>query len=293
MKKAALLLLILALISCKKEDKGINHTPEIISAKIEPRDLAKNMRAGVFIKALDKDKDDIIFKIEWFLNDEKVFEGKEISCEEFKKGDLLYAIITPYDGKEYGKPYKTAPALIKNSPPKILEAYFSPDTIFTTTNKIEIVAKAEDPDNDNISYIVEWYINGKKQEGEKEIFTPKNLKENDLLEAIVYAYDGEEKSKNFVRVSYLVQNSPPIINIEESEIKIPSYPIFTYKINAYDPENDKLKFEIISSNIKEVEIDENGIVKGKIEENVKKINIKIKVTDSKGNYREREIIFSL
>ncbi len=293
MKKELILILILLFSFCKKEKIRINHPPEIISAKIEPEDLKKNMRAGAFIKANDKDKDDIIFKIEWFLNDKKVFEGKEISLEKFKKGDKLYAIITPYDGKEYGKPFKTAPALIKNSGPKMLEAYFSPDTILTITEKIEIIAKAEDPDNDEISYIVEWYINGEKQEGEKEIFSPKNLKENDLLEAIVYAYDGEEKSKNFVRISYLVQNSPPIIDIQESEIKIPSYPIFTYKINAYDPENDKLKFEIISSNIREVEIDENGIIKGKIEENVKKINIRIKVTDSKGNYREKEIIFSL
>ncbi|MEO0231533.1 MAG: hypothetical protein ABIM29_03215 [candidate division WOR-3 bacterium] len=293
MKKIAFLLLLLILISCKKEEKKINHPPEIISAKIEPEDIMKNMRAGVFIKANDKDKDDIIYKIEWFLNDEKVFEGKEISLEKFKKGDLLYAIITPYDGKEYGKPYKTAPALIKNSPPKIIEAKFSPDTIFTTTEKIEIVAKAEDPDNDEISYIVEWYINGKMQEEKRTVFNPPKLKENDLLEAIVYAYDGEEKSKSFSRISYLVQNSPPFIEVPQEELKIPSYPEFTYKINAYDPDGDKLKFEIISSNIKEIQIDENGIIKGKIEENVKKINIKIKVIDTKGNYKEKEIIFSL
>ncbi len=293
MKKIAFLLLLLILISCKKEEKKINHPPEIISAKIEPEDIMKNMRAGVFIKANDKDKDDIIYKIEWFLNDEKVFEGKEISLEKFKKGDLLYAIITPYDGKEYGKPYKTTPALIKNSPPKIIEARFSPDTILTTTEKIEIVAKAEDPDNDEISYIVEWYINGKMQEEKRTVFNPPKLKENDLLEAIVYAYDGEEKSKSFSRISYLVQNSPPFIEVPQEELKIPSYPEFTYKINAYDPDGDKLKFEILSSNIKEIQIDENGIIKGKIEENVKKINIKIKVIDTKGNYKEKEIIFSL
>ncbi|MEO0263368.1 MAG: hypothetical protein ABIM62_06560 [candidate division WOR-3 bacterium] len=293
MKKIAFLLLLLILISCKKEEKKINHPPEIISAKIEPEDIMKNMRAGVFIKANDKDKDDITYKIEWFLNDEKVFEGKEISLEKFKKGDLLYAIITPYDGKEYGKPYKTAPALIKNSQPKIIEAKFSPDTIFTTTEKIEIVAKAEDPDNDELSYIVEWYINGKMQEEKRTVFNPPKLKENDLLEAIVYAYDGEEKSKSFSRISYLVQNSPPFIDVPQEELKIPSYPEFTYKINAYDPDGDKLKFEIISSNIKEIQIDENGIIKGKIEENVKKINIKIKVIDTKGNYKEKEIIFSL
>jgi len=291
--KKIFLLLLLILISCKKEEKKINHPPEIISAKIEPEDIMKNMRAGVFIKANDKDKDDIIYKIEWFLNDEKVFEGKEISLEKFKKGDLLYAIITPYDGKEYGKPYKTAPALIKNSQPKIIEAKFSPDTIFTTTEKIEIVAKAEDPDNDELSYIVEWYINGKMQEEKRTVFNPPKLKENDLLEAIVYAYDGEEKSKSFSRISYLVQNSPPFIDIPQEELRIPSYPEFTYKINAYDPDGDKLKFEIISSNIKEIQIDENGIIKGKIEENVKKINIKIKVIDTKGNYKEKEIIFSL
>ncbi len=291
--KKILVFLLLFFTLCKKEEKKINHPPEIISAKIEPENLKKNMRAGVFIKANDKDKDDIIYKIEWFVNDEKVFEGKEISLEKFKKGDLLYAIITPYDGKEYGKPYKTAPALIKNSPPKMIEARFSPDTILTTTEKIEIVAKAEDPDNDEISYIVEWYINGKMQEEKGIVFNPPKLKENDLLEAIVYAYDGEEKSKSFSRISYLVQNSPPLIEVPQEELKIPSYPEFTYKINAYDPDGDKLKFEIISSNIKEIQIDENGIIKGKIEENVKKINIKIKVIDTKGNYREKEIIFSL
>lgn len=125
MKRLFLLLLILNLTSCEKEKVRTNHAPEIISAKIEPEDIMKNMRAGVFIKANDKDKDDITYKIEWFLNDEKVFEGKEISLEKFKKGDLLYAIITPYDGKEHGKPYKTTPVLIKNSPPKMIDTLFA------------------------------------------------------------------------------------------------------------------------------------------------------------------------
>lgn len=293
MKRMLLLLPILALTFCKKEEKEINYPPEIISAKIEPSDLRKDMRAGVLIKANDKNNDDITYKIEWFLNDEKISEGKEISLEKFKKGDILYAIITPYDGKEYGKSFKTAPALIKNSPPRMVEAKFSPDTILTITKKVEIIAKGEDPDNDEISYMVEWYINGEKQEEKGTVFSPKNLKENDLLEAIVYAYDGEEKSKSFTRISYLVQNSPPFIEIPQEEIKIPSYPEFTYKINAYDPDGDKLKFEIVSSNIKEIKIDENGIIRGKIEENVKKINVKIKIIDTKGNYTEKEFIFSL
>jgi len=292
MKKILIFLFLTWFISCKKEKEiKLNNPPEILFAKIEPENLKINERAGVVISAKDKDKDDITYKIEWFLNGEKIYEGKEIFLETSKKGDTLYAIITPYDGKEYGKPYKTAPALIKNTPPEIISAKFLPETILTITDKIEIEAEGKDINDDNLSFLVEWYINGEKK-GEGISFFPQKLKENDLLEAVVYAYDGEEKSKNFIIISANVLNSPPVIDLKENEIKLSSYPYFTYKINAYDPDGDNLKFEIVSSNIKEIEIDENGVIKGKIEENIKNINLRIKLSDTKGNVREKDIIFS-
>jgi hypothetical protein len=292
MKRFLIFLIFIGFISCKKakEIKG-NNPPQILFAKIEPENLKKNQRAGALISANDKDGDDITYKIEWFLNGKKIYEGKEIETHNFKKGDTLYAVITPYDGKEYGKSYKTAPALIKNTPPEIISAKFLPETILTITHKIEVKAEGKDIDDDKISFLVEWYINGEKK-GEGLSFSPQKLKENELLEAVVYAYDGEEKSKNFVTISANVSNSPPIIDLKQNEIKLSSYPYFTYKINAYDPDGDDLKFEIVSSNVKGIEIDENGIIKGKIEENIKNINLRIKIIDKKGNYIEKNLTFS-
>ena len=292
MKKFFIFLILIGFICCKKE-KGIklNNPPEILSAKIEPENLKKNERAGALIKAKDKDGDDITYKIEWFLNGKKIYEGKEIETHNFKKGDTLYAVITPYDGKEHGKPYKTAPALIRNTAPEIISAKFLPETILTITDKIEVKAEGKDIDDDNLSFLVEWYINGEKK-GEGINFFPQKLKENELLEAIVYAYDGEEKSKNFITISAIVSNSPPFIDLKENEIKLSSYPYFTYKINAYDPDGDNLKFEIVSSNVKGIEIDENGVIKGKIEGNVKNIILRIKIIDTKGNSREKNLTFS-
>lgn len=293
MKKGLVLILFLFIISCKREKEEKNFPPEILSAKIVPEKLTPYKRAGVSIKAVDKNKDDIKFKIEWFLNNRKVFEGKEFYIENLKKGDVLYAVITPYDGKEYGKPFTTAPALLQNLPPRIEEANFIPDTIFTTTEKIEIKGKAYDPDGDETTFLCEWYINGRKQETQEPVFYPAKLKENDIVEAIVYAYDGTERSKNFIRVSTIALNSPPFIKIKEKEIKLSSYPEFTYKIDAYDPDGDPLKFSIISSTIPEIEITSDGMVKGKIPENVKNINITIKIEDTKGNSKTFNLNFNL
>ncbi len=287
------LILLLMLWCASRDKKQGNFPPEILSAKIAPEKLSAGKRAGVSINAVDKDKDDITFKVEWFANDKKVFEGREFYPENLRKGDRIYAVITPYDGKEYGKSYKTPPAHLQNLPPEIVEANFLPDTILTTTEKIEVKGKANDPDGDEITLLCEWYINGKKIEQDEPVFKPRGLKENDLVEAIVYAFDGQERSRNFIRISTIALNSPPVINIKKGEIKLSSYPEFTYKINAYDPDEDSLKFSILSSSISEIEIIPDGTIKGKAPENVKKINITLKVEDIKGNSRTINLNFSL
>lgn len=287
----SILLLFTACVS--QEKKGENSPPEILSAKIVPEKLVPGKRAGVSINAVDKDRDDITFKIEWFVNGKKVHEGKEIYLENLKKGDKIFAVITPYDGKEYGKPYTTTPALLQNLPPTIEKANFFPDTIFTTTDKIEIKGEATDPEGDEISFLCEWYINGKKQETQEPVFYPPKLKENDLVEAIVYAYDGSERSRNFIRISTVVLNSPPVVDIKEGEIKLSSYPEFSYKVNAHDPDGDPLKFSILYSSIPDIEILPDGTIKGKIPENVKKIDITLKIEDIKGNSKTVNLNFNL
>jgi len=281
-------------LSCTSRNKKQgNSPPEILSAKIVPEKLVPGKRAGVTIKAIDKDKDDISFKVEWFVNGKKVSEGREFYPENIRKGDRVHAVITPYDGKEYGRSFNTAPALLQNSPPRIEEANFIPDTILTITKKIEIKGKALDPDEDEITFLCEWYINGQKQETEKPVFTPHTLKENDLVEAIVYAFDGEQRSRNFIRISTIALNSPPEIDVKEGEIKLSSYPEFSYKINAYDPDGDPLKFSILSSSIPGIEVTSDGTIKGKLPENAKKIDITLKVEDTKGNSKTVNLNFSL
>lgn len=290
----ALFLTLLLMFSCtSRNKKQANSPPEILSAKIVPEKLVPGKRAGVSINAIDKDKDDISLKVEWFVNGKKVSEGREFYPENLRKGDRVHAVITPYDGKEYGKSFVTTSALLQNQPPEIVEANFIPDTILTTTEKIEVKGKAVDPDQDEITFLCEWYINGQKQETEKPVFTPQALKENDLVEAIVYAFDGEQRSRNFIRISTIALNSPPFVDIKKGEIKLSSYPEFTYKINARDPDQDPLKFSIIFSSIPEVEITPDGTIKGKIPENVKEINITLKVEDTKGNSRTVNLNFSL
>ncbi len=94
---------------------------------------------------MDKDNDAVTLGYEWFKNGEPAGSGDTISG--FKRGDKLSVKVTPFDGKDYGRP-KTLSMEINNSTPKINEYKGIKFEGNTYIGQI----KAADPDGDPLTY---------------------------------------------------------------------------------------------------------------------------------------------
>ena len=130
-----------------------NKLPEIVTIKLSPRLVYPGAKVKAEPEAKDEDGDTVSYYYEWKRNDE-VLTGEildEIDTAGFKKGDFITVTVTPYDGKEKGKPRRSLPLIVANRPPEITS---SPPSELSNGKYIYEV-KATDPDGDNLTYSLE------------------------------------------------------------------------------------------------------------------------------------------
>jgi len=129
----------------------INNSPPVIEKIwIEPKVVRAQDQVKVVIESSDKDKDFVYTTYQWEKNGTILTEEKAETLEsgQFKKGDSLSVIVTPDDREILGKPKRSVPVVVSNSPPMITS---SPPTSLKG-NAYLYQVKAKDPDLDPISF---------------------------------------------------------------------------------------------------------------------------------------------
>jgi len=129
----------------------INNSPPVLEKVwIEPKVVRAQDQVKVVIESSDKDKDFVYYTYQWEKNGTILTEEKAETLEsgQFKKGDSLSVIVTPDDREVLGKPKRSVPVVVSNSPPMITS---SPPTSLKG-NAYLYQVKAKDPDLDPISF---------------------------------------------------------------------------------------------------------------------------------------------
>jgi hypothetical protein len=136
-----------------------NAPPQIGSAKIVPDPAYAATDLSVEVESKDPENDLVSYAYQWMKAKEggQVEEGEEIkgetsstlSHENFARGDALAVVVTPFDGRSQGQPFRTKYLVVANSPPKIVSQ--PPDSI-TDRKLYRYQVKAEDPDGDSVSF---------------------------------------------------------------------------------------------------------------------------------------------
>ncbi len=256
-----------------------NTPPSIKEVSVYPEHPTSRSRAKVIINGFDRENDNIIYTVKWFVNGKEVAEGIDFSGSDLKRGDIIYAVVTPFDGKEYGKEVKTKVVNGGNTAPRIVEAKLEPDTIYTTTQQIKVSVRALDQDGDPLRYICHWYLGSEKLADTSTTLGNLRLKKGDRFTVDVIATDGESLSPG--RVIYgSVANSPPVLNTRVDSAMTPAES-FSYALPFSDPDGDKIVYTLISGP-PTVQIDsKTGQISGKIE---KSTPVEIRATDDEGAY---------
>jgi len=132
--------------------KILNIPPVIQEVRIEPKVAKVGDHLKAHIKSFDADRDFIYFIYQWekngvVLSDER---GEVLTGNQFKKGDSITVTVTPDDREVMGRPKKSEPIVVINSPPYIISSP-SPSA---EGGKYFYQVKVFDPDDDPITYAI-------------------------------------------------------------------------------------------------------------------------------------------
>jgi len=267
----------------KEEGTAGNSLPVIHEASLLPLNPTIQSEITVRILASDKDGDPLTYRVKWFVNGKEIGEGMSLKYEEAKKGDKIFAEVTPFDGKEYGKTVRTGEVVISGISPKIISLKITPDVIYSITPNVMVTAMVEDPDNDSVQLFVHWVIRDEVIPDTSNILDLKkyNLKKNDIITGAAFAYDGEFRSEPFTFELH-IGNSAPVLSNRVDSIKTKPEAIY-YQVPIIDPDGDKLTFELLSGP-EGVKIDKNtGVIYGNAGD-VNTFEVLVRATDTDGAY---------
>lgn len=104
---------------------------------------------------VDADGDDVAFNYKWFRNGNgnqmTAIDGPTLPGDQFNQGDQISFQVIPFDGVDEGTPYEGKAITIPNAPP-----------LFVSTPPLQFLseiysyqARAEDPDDDEVTYGLE------------------------------------------------------------------------------------------------------------------------------------------
>lgn len=289
-KSLFILFLVIFVIECgeKKEEKGVTNNPPVVTeVTLLPLQPTVQTEIKARILSSDKEGDPVTYQIKWFVNGTEIGEGMSFSYDEVEKGDKIYAEVTPYDGKDYGKTVRTAEITIGGLPPKILSLQIAPESLFVTTPQVVVTALAEDPDKDSLRMIIHWLVNDEVIADTSTTLELKKygLKKNDRVTGSAFADDGEFRSEPF-SFELVIANAPPVFKTQTDSVKCAPDSIY-YPLPIIDPDNDPLFFEILEAP-PGIQIDhDKGIIYGRAAE-TKKFDITIRATDSDGAYLDAQ-----
>ena len=179
--------------------KILNSPLVIQEVWIEPKVAYVTDRLKANVKSSDPDGESINYRYKWEKNG-AVLSGEETAILEpnrFKKGDSITVTITPNNGEASGKPKKSEPVIVLNSPPIITS---SPPT--TTDGKTYTYrVTANDPDNDPVIFALRTAPKGMEIDKETGVIRWEIEKRDQGPQLIEIEVSDPDGAKTFQRFS--------------------------------------------------------------------------------------------
>ncbi len=167
------------------------------------------------------------------MNIQKALGENEKS--DTKTSGLPAADVSHSAGK---RPSEAARDTIKNNPPELSRVKLMPE-VFKPGERLYIDAEGSDVDNNEVTIIYEWSINGKPAGNSREIDA--EIKRGDRLSVKITPFDGETYGRT-ITINKEIKNMRPVIT--EDTLLIFDGKTSTYQIKASDPDGDDLTYSL-------------------------------------------------
>ena len=180
----------------------LNSVPVIHEVWVEPKLPFANDNLKAQVKGSDLDGDFVYYTYQW-EKDGKVIPDERnqvLDRGRFKKGDTISVTVLPDDREIQGKPKKSDPVLISNSPPMIIST--PPTTVEGTTYRYAV--KANDPDQDPVIFTLKSGPKGMAIDREKGLIQWEIRKEDKGTHPIEIEASDPEGAKSTQRFTLTV-----------------------------------------------------------------------------------------
>ena len=218
-----------------------NPPPVIQQAAVFPTPLILSGPVAVQIEADNTGRNPLTFRYQWLINGYRV-DGEihpTLSPARLKLGDKVEVEIIAADGQTSGKPYRTEPAIVGNTPPEVVKV--SIESTGSDRSTMHALAEGVDVDQDAIHYAYRWWRNGTLVAGgDTATLNTGAFSRDDSITVEVIPRDagGAGKSKLSEPVA-LGNNAPKITSHPPSKF---DKGVFVYNVQAIDDDKDSLKY---------------------------------------------------
>jgi len=168
----------------------------------------------------DVDEDAETIQYQWYTQSGKIPDATEATLQSsFNKGDQVYVVVIPTDGKENGEAQASNKLLIVNTEPTGPKVEIRPTQPAEDDElTCEFIEPSTDADGDDISYNIKWYKNNKEQKdlADKQTIEAQYTVAGEKWRCKVVATDGEANSSTAssktVTIKEVKKNTPPNID---------------------------------------------------------------------------------
>ena len=148
----------------------INNAPSLAGVNIsaDPAPVgAQSLLTCVPVGWTDVDVCDTpVYAFSWYVNGKLIegVEGDALVPDHFGKGDAILCLVAPGDGYVFGATVQSAVAVAINTAPVAADVSVTPQ-VGNQTTEFTCLATVDDPDEDEITWLYTWSLNGELLEG--------------------------------------------------------------------------------------------------------------------------------
>lgn len=224
-----------------------NTAPTLASAALTPeKPTVSDALTCAPGESKDVDGDAVSPAFTWSVNGQVVAgqTGATLPAGLAKKAQSVACEVTPKDGAAEGKPVRSAPRVIANSPPAGSSAAIQPAAPRTTDALTCAPGAGADPDGDPVSFGFAWTVDGKPAVGTTGTFPATSTRKGQKIACVVTPKDGAASGPPITSGEVTIANTPPaggVAKVEPAEARVNT--ALSCKISGVtDADADKLTY---------------------------------------------------